>query len=80
MRKRWDDIYRFMTKTHCNDTKVIELDSFSFLGYNLKHAALHGAQRYDEAIQAFQMMLSKLDDAPDIQTRGKRLITPLPHA
>ncbi|KAG2743639.1 hypothetical protein P692DRAFT_201794691, partial [Suillus brevipes Sb2] len=52
--------------------KVIELDSLSYLGYNLKHAALHGAQLYDEAIQAFQMMLSKLDDAPDIQTRELR--------
>jgi hypothetical protein len=49
----------------------------SFLGYNLKHAALHGAQRYDEAIQAFQTMLSKMDDPPDIQTRGKPLITHL---
>ncbi|KAG2743684.1 hypothetical protein P692DRAFT_20838379 [Suillus brevipes Sb2] len=52
--------------------KVIELDSLSYLGYNLKRAALHGAQRYDEAIQAFRTMLSKLDDAPDIQTRKLR--------
>jgi hypothetical protein len=41
----------------------------------LKHAALHGARRYDEAIQTFQTMLSKLDDAPDIQTRSKSLVT-----
>ncbi|KIK32608.1 hypothetical protein CY34DRAFT_814180 [Suillus luteus UH-Slu-Lm8-n1] len=52
--------------------KVIGLDSLSYLGYNLKYAALHGAQRYDEAIQTFQMMLSKLEDAPDIQTRKLR--------
>ncbi|KIK40720.1 hypothetical protein CY34DRAFT_806895 [Suillus luteus UH-Slu-Lm8-n1] len=52
--------------------KVIELDSLSYLGYNLKYAALHGAQRYDEAIQTFQTMLSKLDDAPDIQTQELR--------
>ncbi|KAG2738090.1 hypothetical protein P692DRAFT_201798621, partial [Suillus brevipes Sb2] len=52
--------------------KVIELDSLSYFGYNLKRAALHGAQRYDEAIQAFRTMLSKLDDAPDIQTRKLR--------
>ncbi|KAG2339395.1 hypothetical protein BDR05DRAFT_967930, partial [Suillus weaverae] len=52
--------------------KVIDLNSLSYLGYNLKHAALHGAQRYDEAIQAFQMMLSKLDNTPDIQTRKLR--------
>ncbi|KIK41072.1 hypothetical protein CY34DRAFT_806482 [Suillus luteus UH-Slu-Lm8-n1] len=52
--------------------KVIELDSLSYLGYNLKHAALHGAQRYDEAIQAFRTMLSKLEDALDIQTQQLR--------
>ncbi|KAG1774403.1 heterokaryon incompatibility protein-domain-containing protein [Suillus placidus] len=52
--------------------KVIELDSLSYLGYNLKYEALHGAQRYDEAIQTFQTMLSKLDNAPDIQTRKLR--------
>ncbi|KIK34391.1 hypothetical protein CY34DRAFT_98095 [Suillus luteus UH-Slu-Lm8-n1] len=52
--------------------KVIELDSVSYLGYKLKHAALHGAQRYDEAIQTFQTMLSKLEYAPDIQTRKLR--------
>ncbi|KAG2743238.1 hypothetical protein P692DRAFT_201795091 [Suillus brevipes Sb2] len=52
--------------------KVIELDSLSYIGYNLKHTALHGAQRYDEAIQTFQTMLSKLDDALDIQTRKLR--------
>jgi tetratricopeptide (TPR) repeat protein len=49
--------------------KVIELDSLSYLGYNLKHAALHGARRYDEAIQTFETMFSELDDASDVQTR-----------
>ncbi|KAG2339568.1 hypothetical protein BDR05DRAFT_1003235 [Suillus weaverae] len=49
--------------------KVTELNSLSYLGYNLKHAALHGAQRYDEAIQAFRIMLSKLDNVPDTETR-----------
>ncbi|KAG1799939.1 uncharacterized protein HD556DRAFT_1439606 [Suillus plorans] len=52
--------------------KVIELDPFSYLGYNLKHAALHGAERYDEAIETFQTMLSILDNAPDVQTRNLR--------
>jgi len=37
----------------------------------LKHAALDGTQRYDEAIEAFKVMLSKLDNAPDAQTQGK---------
>ncbi|KAG0699362.1 hypothetical protein DFH29DRAFT_1002055 [Suillus ampliporus] len=52
--------------------KVIELDPFSYVGYELKHAALHGSQRYDEAIEAFKIMLSKLDDAPEAQIRKLR--------
>ncbi|OAX34763.1 hypothetical protein K503DRAFT_868710 [Rhizopogon vinicolor AM-OR11-026] len=58
--------------------KVTELDPSSVLGYELKHAALHGGQRYDEAIEAFEIMVSKLNDAPDtpIQTRPhQRYIT-----
>jgi tetratricopeptide (TPR) repeat protein len=52
--------------------KVIELKPSSYVGYKLKHAACHGAQRYDEAIAAFQTMLSKLYDAPDTETRKLR--------
>ncbi|KAG1719417.1 hypothetical protein EDB19DRAFT_1918942 [Suillus lakei] len=48
--------------------KVIELNSLSHTGYNLKHAVLHGAQHYDEAIKTFKIMLSKLDNSPDTQT------------
>ncbi|OJA08828.1 hypothetical protein AZE42_08902, partial [Rhizopogon vesiculosus] len=44
--------------------KVTELNPSSVFGYKLKHAALHGGQRYDEAIEAFEIMVSKLDDAP----------------
>ncbi|KAG1888594.1 hypothetical protein F4604DRAFT_1569692 [Suillus subluteus] len=47
--------------------KVIELNPSDYLGYQLKHEALHGAQCYDEAIEAFQIMLLKLDEAPDPQ-------------
>ncbi|KAG2356435.1 hypothetical protein BDR07DRAFT_447208 [Suillus spraguei] len=52
--------------------KVIELYPLSCLGYNLKHAALHGALHYDEAIQTIQTMASILDGAPDTQTRMLR--------
>ncbi|KAG2142890.1 uncharacterized protein EDB93DRAFT_598081 [Suillus bovinus] len=52
--------------------KVIRLDPSSHIGYKLKHAAFHGAQSYDEAITAFKMMLSKLDDTPDAETRKLR--------
>ncbi|KAG2142856.1 quinon protein alcohol dehydrogenase-like superfamily [Suillus bovinus] len=52
--------------------KVIQLNPSSHIGYKLKHAAFHGAQRYDEAIAAFQIMLSKLNNAPDTETRNLR--------
>ncbi|KAG1780745.1 hypothetical protein EV702DRAFT_1042967 [Suillus placidus] len=52
--------------------KVIKLTPSSHIGHQLQHAALHGAQRYDEAIDAFQIMLSKLENAPDMQTRKLR--------
>ncbi|KAG1803189.1 uncharacterized protein BJ212DRAFT_992315 [Suillus subaureus] len=52
--------------------KVIILNPSSHLGYQLKHAALHGARRYDEAIETFEIMLSKLDNAPEMQLRELR--------
>jgi hypothetical protein len=36
----------------------------------VKHIALRGAQRFDEAIESFEIMLSKLDNAPEAQIRG----------
>ncbi|KAG1888599.1 hypothetical protein F4604DRAFT_2024111 [Suillus subluteus] len=58
--------------------KVIELNPSDYLGYQLKHEALHGAQCYDEAIEAFQIMLLKLDEAPDpqIQKMYQHCISP----
>ncbi|KAG2087804.1 WD40-repeat-containing domain protein [Suillus discolor] len=52
--------------------KVIELDPSSHLGYDLKYTVLHGAQRYDDALEAFTFMLSKLDDAPNPRIRQLR--------
>ncbi|KAG2335862.1 hypothetical protein BDR05DRAFT_206006 [Suillus weaverae] len=52
--------------------KVIQLNPSSHVGYELKYAAFHGAQCYDEAIVTFQTMLSKLDNAPDAETRKLR--------
>ncbi|KAG1908047.1 uncharacterized protein F5891DRAFT_1169157 [Suillus fuscotomentosus] len=52
--------------------KVTELNPLSHVGYQLTHAALRGAQRYDEAIEAFTIMLSKLDDAPEPHIRDLR--------
>ncbi|KAG2335880.1 hypothetical protein BDR05DRAFT_971334 [Suillus weaverae] len=51
---------------------VIKLTPSSHIGYQLQHAALHGAQRYDEAIEAFKIMLSKLENAPDTETTKLR--------
>jgi len=41
----------------------------------MKHAALHGTQRYDKAIAALETMLSKLDDAHDAELQSKLKIT-----
>ncbi|KAG1728179.1 uncharacterized protein EDB91DRAFT_1314356 [Suillus paluster] len=52
--------------------KAIDHNPSSYHGYELKHAALHGARRYDEAIDAFSTMLSKLNYASDVQIRSLR--------
>ncbi|KAG2153443.1 uncharacterized protein EDB93DRAFT_1248716 [Suillus bovinus] len=52
--------------------KVIELDPSSYFGYQLKHAVLHGAHRYDEAIEVFKIMFSKLENTPVSQTQNLR--------
>ncbi|KAG1785848.1 uncharacterized protein HD556DRAFT_88056 [Suillus plorans] len=50
--------------------KVTELNPSSHVGYQLSHSALRGAQRYEEAIEVFTIMLSKLSNAPEAQIRG----------
>ncbi|KAG1793141.1 uncharacterized protein HD556DRAFT_1443893 [Suillus plorans] len=62
---RWEDAL-------LDAQKVTKLNPSSHIGYQLAHAALRGAQRYDEAIEAFTIMLSKLDDAPEVQIRDLR--------
>ncbi|KAF8548919.1 WD40 repeat-like protein, partial [Imleria badia] len=49
--------------------KAITLDPSSPWGYEMKHAALHKARDYDNAIDAFEEMLSKIaqSPAPDVQ-------------
>ncbi|KAG2368276.1 hypothetical protein BDR07DRAFT_1391630, partial [Suillus spraguei] len=49
--------------------KVIGLNPSSHLGYNLRHAALCGLHRHDDASKAFETMLSRLNDAPEPQMR-----------
>ncbi|KAF8551264.1 TPR-like protein [Imleria badia] len=52
--------------------QAIALDPSSPRGYELKHAALHQAGRYDDAIQVFETMLSKMAQSPDPQIRERR--------
>ena len=51
--------------------QVITLDPLSPWGYERKHAALHRAGRYDDAIAVFQMMLLKISQSPDSDIRGE---------
>ncbi|KAF8415453.1 hypothetical protein L210DRAFT_3586246, partial [Boletus edulis BED1] len=45
--------------------KVIELDPSSPWGYERKHAALHKAGDYENAVNAFEAMLSKMSQSTD---------------
>lgn len=74
MRKKCCVIRHFVAQTHYV-TQVIELNPSFYLGYELKHAALHGGQRYDEAIETIENMVSKLSDTSDTQTQGKSRIS-----
>ncbi|KAG0701869.1 heterokaryon incompatibility protein-domain-containing protein [Suillus ampliporus] len=62
----------FYVKALHDAERVIELNPSSRLGYELKHAALHGAHRYNEAIEVFKTMLLKSDDVPDAQRQKLR--------
>lgn len=55
-----------MKEARADAEKVIEFNPSSHLG---KHAALRGAHRYDDAFEAFKIILSMLDNAPDPQIR-----------
>ena len=48
--------------THC---QVITLDPFSPWGYERKHAALHKAGDFENAVDAFETMLSKIAQSPE---------------
>lgn len=41
------------------------VDPLSPWGYERRHAALHGLQRYDEAIDTFDRMLSLIEKSPN---------------
>jgi hypothetical protein len=37
----------------------------------MRHAALHGARRHAEAVEAFNTMLLKLEESPNQHIRGE---------
>ncbi|KAF8125299.1 hypothetical protein EV363DRAFT_1351316 [Boletus edulis] len=49
--------------------KAIELDPSSPWGYERKHAALHKAGDYENAVNAFEAMLSKMSQSTDLGIR-----------
>ncbi|KAF8433934.1 hypothetical protein L210DRAFT_2684164 [Boletus edulis BED1] len=58
--------------------QVIMLDPSSPWGYEIKHAALHKGGDYDNAIRAFEMMLSKMAESrdPGVQRQGDKYVSP----
>ena len=48
---------------------MIKLDPSLPWGYERKHAALHKAGDYDNAISTFEEMLSKMEQSPDPDIR-----------
>ncbi|KAG2757384.1 WD40 repeat-like protein [Suillus brevipes Sb2] len=55
-----------------NAQKAISLNPSSYRGYQLEHEVFYGAQRYGEAVAAFEIMLSKLENAPNTHIRKLR--------
>ena len=49
--------------------QVITLDPSSPWGYEVKHAALHNAGDYDNAIAAFETMISKIAQSPHLDVQ-----------
>ncbi|KAN0084081.1 hypothetical protein V8E55_007585 [Tylopilus felleus] len=49
--------------------EAIKADPLNPFGHEKRHAALHGLQRYDEAMNAFTRMLSLIEGSPDPDIR-----------
>ncbi|KAF8135599.1 hypothetical protein EV363DRAFT_1321005 [Boletus edulis] len=58
--------------------QVVTLDLSSPWGYKMKHVVLHEIGDYDNAIEAFETMLSKMKNSsdPDVQQEGDEYISP----
>ena len=53
--------------------QVITLDSLSPWGYEMKHAALHKAGDFDNAVDALETMLLKISQSADPEIRGESI-------
>ncbi|KAF8552314.1 WD40 repeat-like protein [Imleria badia] len=58
--------------------QAVTLDPSSPWGYEMKRAALHETGDYDNAVDAFEVMLSKMVESPDpdVQQHGDQFISP----
>ncbi|KAF8435972.1 hypothetical protein L210DRAFT_3549697, partial [Boletus edulis BED1] len=58
--------------------EVVALDPLSPWGYEMKHAALHKGGDYDNAVDAFETMLTKMTESPDpdVQRHGDQYVSP----
>ncbi|KAG1787137.1 uncharacterized protein HD556DRAFT_1312969 [Suillus plorans] len=64
--------FKFWAGAVRSDGRISEVSSGRRSSTHAAFLALHGAQCYDEAIQAFQIMMTKLDDATDVPTQKLR--------
>ncbi|KAI6017080.1 hypothetical protein EDC04DRAFT_486331 [Pisolithus marmoratus] len=64
-KRLWEDALQY-----AND--AVKVDPTYPWGYEAKHIALHGAQRYDEAIDAFNSMLHAIEQSHDSAIRQLR--------
>ncbi|KAI6120389.1 hypothetical protein EV401DRAFT_2196620 [Pisolithus croceorrhizus] len=58
--------------------EAVKADPSNPWGYEAKHTALHGAKRYDEAIDAFKSMLQAIERShdPEIRQRRENYVSP----
>ncbi|KAG9311853.1 hypothetical protein JVU11DRAFT_8105 [Chiua virens] len=56
----------------CDADEVVMLDPSSHHGYERRHAALHVGKQYTEAVDAFHMMLARLEESPHAHIREIR--------
>jgi tetratricopeptide (TPR) repeat protein len=58
--------------------QVTACDPLNYKGHKSKHAVLHSMGRYEEAFEAFGMMMSSMGNSPDPQIRGEPVLLTLP--